>query len=307
MKLKKCWITLQLVVLTAAIQAQTIKDLKAPLSFIIASDLGRNGYYQQKPIGELMGEVAKTIGPEGVIAAGDIHHFMGVASVNDPLWMTNYEQIYVHPELMIPWMPICGNHEYRGNTQAVLDYANISRRWQMPAKYYSQVYEKKGTTLRLIWLDTTPLIHRYRSDSATYPDVQQEDMQKQMVWLDSILTVTREQWVVVIGHHPLYAETNKPVDEQTDLRHSIGEILKKHHVDMYVCGHIHNFQHIRRDESAIDYVVNSSASLSRKVAPIDGTRFCSADEGFSVLSVSKEALTLSMINYKGNIIYQIKR
>lgn len=307
MKLKKFWITFQLVVLAAAIQGQTIKELKAPLSFIIANDLGRNGYYQQKKIGEQMGEVAETIGPECVIAAGDIHHFMGVASVNDPLWMTNYEQIYSHPELMIPWLPVCGNHEYRGNTQAVLDYSSISRRWQMPAKYYSRTYTKKGTSIRLIWLDTTPMIYKYRLDSIGYPDAQNEDRQRQMMWLDSILTVSQEQWVVVIGHHPLYAETSKSIEEQTDMRNTIGSILQKHHVDMYICGHIHNFQHIRRDESTIDYVVNSSASLARKVHPIDGTRFCSAEEGFSVLSVNKEALTLSMINYNGNIIYQIKR
>ena len=53
--------------------------------------------------------------------------------MNDPLWMTNYELIYSHPELMIDWFPLLGNHEYRGNTQAVLDYSNISRRWTMPA------------------------------------------------------------------------------------------------------------------------------------------------------------------------------
>ena len=69
----------------------------------MANDLGRNGYYDQKPIAELMGEMADVIGPECVFAAGDVHHFEGVRSVNDPLWMTNYELIYSHPELMIDW------------------------------------------------------------------------------------------------------------------------------------------------------------------------------------------------------------
>ena len=67
----------------------------------MANDLGRNGYYDQKPIAELMGEMAKTTGMECVLAVGDIHHFNGVASVNDPLWMTNFEQVYSHPELML--------------------------------------------------------------------------------------------------------------------------------------------------------------------------------------------------------------
>ena len=62
-------------------------------SFIVANDLGRNGYYEQKPIAELMGELAENIDIEFVAALGDVHHFEGVASVDDPLWMTNYELI----------------------------------------------------------------------------------------------------------------------------------------------------------------------------------------------------------------------
>lgn len=306
MKLKH-FFTLTLTLLSLQLMAQNYEGLKAPLTFFIANDLGRNGYYQQKPVAELMGSVADVVGPECVIAAGDVHHFMGVESTSDPLWMTNFELVYSHPELMIPWLPICGNHEYRGNTQAVLDYSGVSRRWQMSEKYYTRTYEKKGTSVRIVWLDTTPLIQRYRIDPETYPDAHRENAERQLAWLDSTLTVAKEQWMVVIGHHPIYAETNKPLEEQTDMQRTVGEILRRHKVDMYVCGHIHNFQHIRRADSSIDYVVNSSASLARKVKPTEGTQFCSAEEGFAVLSVSRDALVLSLIDDEGRVIYQIKR
>ena len=144
---------------------QDWKGLEKQLNFYMANDLGRNGYYDQKPIAELMGEMADVIGPECVFAAGDVHHFEGVRSVNDPLWMTNYELIYSHPELMIDWFPILGNHEYRGNTQAVLDYTNVSRRWSMPGRYYTKVFEKKGTAIRFVMIDTAPLIDKYRLQS----------------------------------------------------------------------------------------------------------------------------------------------
>ena len=85
----------------------------------------------------MMGKVAKIAEPEFIAALGDIHHFMGVRSVQDPLWLTNFEWIYKHPELMIPWHPVLGNHEYQGTTQAVLDYGKVSRRWEMPARYYA--------------------------------------------------------------------------------------------------------------------------------------------------------------------------
>ena len=162
------------------LQAQTPKEwkqLKGDVTLYMANDLGRNGYYDQKPIAELMGEMAKTTGMECVLAVGDIHHFNGVASVNDPLWMTNFEQVYSHPELMLDWFPVLGNHEYRGNTQAVLDYSKVSRRWMMPARYYTKAFEDNGTTIRIVFLDTTPLIDRYRENSAVYPDACKQDPQ----------------------------------------------------------------------------------------------------------------------------------
>ena len=282
--------------------------LNGEINFYIANDLGRNGYYQQKPIAELMGEMADAVNPECVIAAGDIHHFNGVTSVNDPLWMTNYELVYSHPELMLDWFAVCGNHEYRGNTQAVLDYGKVSRRWVMPSKYYTKVYDHKGTSIRIVFLDTTPLIDKYREANEKYPDACKEDMQKQLSWLDQTLKGAKEDWVVVVGHHPIYAETGKTVNERLDMQKRVMPLLHKYNnVAMYVCGHIHNFQHIQMKGDNIDYIVNSSASLARKVKTVEGTVFCSPAEGFSVLTADKKQLRLSMIDKDGNIIHTVTK
>ena len=276
-------------------------------NFYVANDLGRNGYYDQKPIAELMGAMGEEIGPEFVLATGDVHHFEGVRSVNDPLWMTNYELIYSHPELMIDWFPVLGNHEYRGSTQAVLDYSGVSRRWSMPARYYTKSFNDKGTSVRIVWIDTAPLIDKYRTDSATYPDACKQDMNQQLAWIDSVLTVAKEDWIIVAGHHPIYAETPKDAVERDDLQKRLNPVLLKHKVDLYVAGHIHNFQHIRVPNSPIDYIVNSSASLARKVKPIEGTKFCSPEPGFSVCSIDKKELNFRMIDKKGNVLYTVTR
>ena len=252
-----------------------------------------------------MGEV---ISPEAVVAIGDVHHFEGVQSVDDPLWMTNYELIYSHPELMIPWYAVLGNHEYRGNTQAVIDYANKSRRWMMNERYYSKVFNEDGTTLRIVFVDTTPLIDRYHN-SDTYKDVNAQDVDKQLAWIDKTLNEANEDWVVVVGHHPMYAQTQKGIIEQQDMQRRLLPVLQKHKdkVAMYVSGHIHNFQHFKNGNDGIDYVVNSAASLARKVTPIEGTVFCSPAEGFSMLSASKKELCLYMIDKSGTAIHTIKK
>ena len=283
-------------------------SLKKDANFFMANDLGKNGYYDQKKIAELMGVMAEKNGPECVIAAGYVHHFSGVQSVEDPLWMTNYELIYSHPELMIDWLPILGNHEYRGNTQAIIDYSNISRRWNMPGRYYTKVYEEDGTSVRFIMIDTTPLINKYREENKKYPDACKQDNEPQLQWLDSLLNEAKEDWVIVVGHHPIYAETSKEDSERMDMQNNVDRILRKHkNVAMYLCGHIHNFQHIRVKGSSIDYVVISSASLSRDVNAITGTQFCSPETGFSVIAADKNELALHMIDKEGKVLHTISK
>ena len=300
----------------AAAVAQPIADevraqwqqLKGDVTLYMTNDMGRNGYYDQKPIAELMGEMADVVDPECVLAVGDIHHFNGVASLQDPLWMTNYELIYSHPDLMLDWFPVCGNHEYRGNTQAFMDYGKVSRRWMMPARYYTKVFSHHNTTVRVVMLDTTPLIDSYRKNSAVYPDACKQDAEAQLAWLDETLRNAKEDWVVVMGHHPIYADTDKKESERLDMQKRLLPVLHKYNnVAIYACGHIHNFQHIQKKGDNIDYVVNSSSSLARPVKPIDGTVFCSSADGFSVFTADKRQLKMSMIDKDGKIIHTITK
>ena len=284
------------------------KKLKGDITMYMANDLGRNGYYDQKPIAELMGRMGETLKPKCVIAAGDVHHFTGIQSVNDPLWMTNYELIYSHPQLMINWFPVCGNHEYRGNTQAVIDYSNVSRRWVMPSRYYYKVFSSKGTTVRVVFIDTTPLINRYRNNPETYPDARKQNIDAQLQWLDTTLRDAREDWVIVVGHHPIYAQTEKNIIEQEDMRRLVQPVLQRYHnVAIYACGHIHDFQHIKMKGDDIDYVVNSAGALARDVQPIEGTVFCSEQPGFSVIAADKKQLCLYMIDKTGKVLHTVTK
>jgi len=295
------------------IWGQNQADQKPPLdlsgyNFMIANDLGRNGYWDQKPIATAMGDWADKADIEFVAAAGDIHHFNGVASVNDPLWMTNYELIYSNPSLMLDWYPICGNHEYRGNTQAVVDYSKISRRWVMPSRYYTMVKKvDKQTSIRLIFVDTAPMIDKYRNDSINYPDACKQDYKAQLQYIDSVLVNSKETWKVVIGHHPIFTYTTKDESERLDMQARLDPILRKNKVDFYVCGHIHNFQHIKQKDSPVNYIVNSSASGARPVKAVTGTVFCSDKSGFALCSVSNSSLMITFINALGETIYSYKK
>ena len=282
--LKRIFCTCCLLLSVWAVFAQGPSEWKAlekPLNFYLANDLGRNGYYDQKPIAELMGQMAENVDIEAVVAAGDVHHFEGVRSGNDHLWMTSFELVYSHPELMIPWNP---------------------------SRHYTNALENDDFTVRLGMIDTAPLLDKYRKDTEKYPDACKQDMDKQLAWLDSVLTSAKEDWVLVVGHHPIYADTDKNDSERLDMEKRVDSILRKHNnVNMYLCGHIHNFQHIRKAGSKIDYVVNTSASLSRKVKAVEGTVFCSGETGFSLISADKKELCLYMINKEGKVLHTVRQ
>ena len=55
-------------------------------------------------------------------------------------------------------------------------------------------------------------------------------------------------------------------------------------------------------------MVDSSPSLSRKkVKAIDGTQFCSGEEGFSLISADKGQLVLRMIDKDGKVLHEVVR
>ena len=177
----------------------------------------------------------------------------------------------------------------------------------MPDRYYAKSFELDGgASLKVVFIDTTPLIGKYHEESEEkYPDVADQNIERQLQWLDSTLRTSDETWKVVIGHHPIYAETPKDEIEREDMQQRVDPILRKYGVDLYICGHIHNFQHLKPAGSGIEYVVNSSGSLARKVSPVEGTVFCSSEPGFSVVSASDKDLKLYMLDKNCRILHTV--
>ena len=288
---------------------ELVNPVKLPangLNFMVANDMGRRGVSEQKNIATLMGKEADFNMINFVAVAGDPIHDDGVKNTEDSEWKDKFENIYTASSLMnIPWYVVSGNHEYHGSVQAILEYSKLSNRWKAPARYYS--IEKSigtdGNKCLFVFIDTAPLIDKYRTEGS-YSDAGKQDIEKQLKWIDSTLVSSTDRWKIVIGHHPVYADTEKAEAERTDMQKRVGVILEKRNADVYICGHIHNFQHIKPEGKTVNYIVNSSASQSRKVNKTDGTLFCNPDPGFTLCSVSQENFTFSFINHKGESVYK---
>lgn len=280
--------------------------LEDALHFLVIGDWGRKGDYHQKDVADRMDEVAKKMDAEFVIALGDNFYPNGVASVKDPNWMFSYENIYKGYHLEIPWHVVLGNHDYRGNPQAQVDYTKISQRWNMPSRYFDFDFEDDDTGLHVsfLFMDTTPFEKKYYHEKKYY-NVQSQDTVAQKKWIDRVMKTKKKQnadWTIFSGHHPIYSG-GKRLNKTKDIRNSLGPILNKYNVDVYLAGHEHDLQHIK-PEGKLHHFISGAGSEVRKTGMIEGlSKFSASVQGFMTMSITKERILVQVINYKGNLIY----
>lgn len=275
------------------------------LNFMVVSDMGKSGASSQKNVSCVMGELAQLNNIAFIAVAGDPIHDNGVKSTDDPEWESKFENIYTAPSLQkIPWYVVSGNHEYHGNVQAILDYSKQSARWKAPSRYYA-VKKKIGNSgeCLLLFIDTAPLIDKYR-ENERYSDAGKQNIERELNWIDSTLAFSTDRWKIVIGHHPVFADTDKQESERSDMQRRVEPILEKRKTDLYICGHVHDFQYIKPEEKRVSYIVNSSAAVGRPASPIKGTLFCSSNPGITLCSITRGKFTFYFYNHKGEIIYK---
>jgi acid phosphatase len=273
------------------------------LNFVLIGDWGRMGRDYQTDVARQMGVTAASIGSRFTVSIGDNFYENGVASVDDPQWQSSFEQIYTAPSLQSPWKVILGNHDYRGNVQAQLDYAKTSKRWQMPARYYAEsVALPGGGTADFFYLDTSPFIKKY---AGTRTDIAGQDTDAQLAWLDKGLKASTANWKIVIGHHPIYtalAPEEHYDHDQPDLIARLDPILRANDVKIYINGHDHNLQVVQ--VNGLTYVTNGAGSETYQAssAVIRGG-FVSGNHGFMTMAVSAQKLDFALIDKDGRNLY----
>jgi len=103
------------------------------ISFLAFGDFGTGSKMQYK-VADAMGKKCLQSGCDFVITLGDNIYNNGVQSVKDTQFQSKFEKPYAN--LPYRFHMVLGNHDYRGNTQAQIDYTKHSKKWYLPAKYY---------------------------------------------------------------------------------------------------------------------------------------------------------------------------
>jgi len=286
-----------------------VKLVVAPgaLNFIAMGDWGRNGADHQKEVAAQMGKTAFEIKSQFTIATGDNFYPSGVISQWDPLFRYSFEDIYTAFSLQWDWYPVLGNHDYKSNPDAEVAYSKISRRWKMPARYYSRLIPIPGDTaskILFLFIDTNTLIPEFYSNTDYDPNVRSQDSAKQKKWIAKELSNRSPniKWKIVVGHHPMFTGGSRTEAYDTRaIRNSLQPLFEKYGVDVFLTGHEHSLQHLAAGKT--QHFISGAASEKTMARLIPESKMAASVYGFLVFSVTQNVLTVNAVDDTGKIIY----
>jgi len=258
-------------------------DIKSSsVTFLAFGDQGLAGLRQWRVAKGLVKAAQEGKGIDFVLLLGDNFYSRGVKGVRDSQWKYKFENVYRHASLAVPFYSMLGNHDYRGNADAQIEYGQQclgSGRWRMPGKHYSVDFgEVNGRPLlRLVVLDT---------------NWRRVDLEAEAAFVKQQVDDPRPVWKVVAGHNPVRSY-GKNKDSEKLLQHLL-PVLQAGRVDLYLSGHEHNQQIIKRvGEPA--YVISGAAGRSpyRKFrAAGEDLLFAAASNGFTSVQATADRLTV---------------
>jgi acid phosphatase len=257
----------------------------AYLDFAAAGDTG-SGNARQAAVAAAMAGYSSANPLAFVLLLGDNFYENGVKSTADPQWQSKFERMYDAAALNVPFYAILGNHDYRENAEAQVDYTRAApgSRWRMPARYYVVTCTlADGSRVELFALDTTTFV----SDAA------------QGAWLERALAASTARWKIVFGHHPVYS--NGHHGNSAGLIESLAPILA-HRADVYISGHDHDLQ-VLQPEGGVRYLVSGAGSRVRRTACREDTVYAAGRLGFTAFRVSRREMSILVVLEGGAVDY----
>lgn len=218
------------------------------------------------------------------LTVGDNFYFP-MKSPHDPLWKVDFEDLY--GPLGITFYPSFGNHDWDGDQAAIeLLYSERSNHWNFPAPYYTYV----AGPAQFFVLNTG-------GDDDLALDREQLD------WLKVELTKSTARWKIVYGHVPIKDNAN---GISWNISNRLMPIMKDH-ADVYLSGHMHNFEHLKPEDGVNLFVAGGSGQAASPGDSFDrDALFVSKGglNGFAVLELDEHALTMRFVDMDGRQMYE---
>ena len=247
-----------------------IKEDELRLFFV--GDTG-TGEEPQMRIAASMTAEAGVRSPHFVVNLGDLIYENGVESPKDPTLRSRLLEPY---DELPPMYLMGGNHDHRGDVDAIVDFAQNHKGLVMPARYYQFGFEFGKRTADFFVLDT----HTLAEDP------------KQLGWLGEAFRKSTADYKIVLGHHPILSGGEHG---DTDFMKSLVLPIIDGKAQIAAAGHEHD-QQVLSTCGGTRIVVSGAGAKARKTGLTDRSHFAAEGLGFSALKLGKNGLQLDVID-----------
>ena len=122
----------------------------------------------------------------------------------------------------------------------------------------------------------------------------------QWVWIQATLEASTADWIIVVGHHPVwsvgeYGPTWPLVERLAPMMESAG-------VALYICGHEHQMEHFRSEPhaSGVDYLVVGNGAYYNDTVPTDSSHSADCPYGSLQFAYTEGTGFASLLLTSGN-------
>lgn len=265
-----------------------LKGASWDVKMAVIGDWGTGGSLQRKVGNSILLQHQELGGYTAVVSTGDNIYPAGVASAGDQQWNSKFLKMYSKELLDLPWVAVLGNHDYRGNADAQVEFGKKHRNWIMPARYYTHVVgSDAGAAVTIVALDTQQLLTR------------SEGWRDQLTWMQGALSEAKTRWKVVVGHHP--ARSYGYYGDQEWLLKMIKPHMDAGGVQAYLCGHDHDLQIIKHPTDRFHCVVSGSGGGCRSTAYGKHSLAAGTNGGFISWQSDAQRAMIQMVNTESEI------
>lgn len=234
---------------------------------------------------------------------GDNFYPEGIVGLNDSQWKTKFKKLF--PKISTKYCCL-GNHDYLGDTfsQIKMTFTSDNGNWNLPY-FYHDVYDKKNS-VHTFFIDTQILakdITIFLSKSCGISDDKLQEYlslvyqlkDRQLAWLENKLATSPAKWKIICGHYPVIS--NGPHQISSELQEEILPLIDKYNVDIYVSGHEHNSQCIRRNNCLFLISGGINSNNAYQIYSINNdTLFYTSKRGIMTLYIDKNQLNVCFTN-----------
>ena len=279
-----------------------------PVSHLFAvGDFGvkKSDLSRQRAVSDAMARYAvrENFTPDALALLGDnFYGGLGRKGVASSRWASNIESMYPAESFPGPLYALLGNHDYSdggsgGSVAAQLEYGRHApqSRWTLPAKWYRfELGPRDKPLANVLVIDT---------NFAFAGGMTRGERHKQAIWLaDQLSAPKKTPFTFVFGHHPVYSGGTH--GDTRALVERVEPLLRRHKVDLYLCGHDHDLQHIEFRNHPTSFVVSGAGGArAREARERKAGAFARSVYGFTHLELRRDRFIVRHLDANGATLH----